>query len=60
MTELLQKAITHSRSLRIPSRFLKELQDEPNWSTRFTSTTDKQWDRIAEMVRQEINSGVVN
>lgn len=63
MTELLQKAIAEIEKLSpeqqdaIASRFLEELQDEQNWSTRFTSTTDEQWDRMAKMVRQEINSG---
>ncbi|MGB3404067.1 MAG: hypothetical protein WBA77_15395 [Microcoleaceae cyanobacterium] len=40
MTELLQ--------------LLAELEDEQKWETRFTSTTDEQWDQIATMVRQEI------
>lgn len=63
MTELLQKAIAEIQKLSpeqqdaIASRFLEELQNEQNWSTRFTSTTDEQWDRMAEMARQEINSG---
>ena len=63
MTELLQKAIAEIEKLSseqqdaIASRFLEELQDEQQWTTGFTSTTDEQWDRMAEMVRQEINSG---
>lgn len=62
MTELLQKAIAEIEKLSpeqqdaIASRFLEELQDEQKWTTSFTSTTDQQWDRMAEMVRQEINS----
>lgn len=63
MTELLQKAIAEIKKLSpeqqdaIASRFLEELQDEQKWSTRFTSTTDEQWNRMAQMVRQEINDG---
>lgn len=63
MTELLRKAIAEIEKLppeqqdAIATRFLKELQDEQNWSTRFDSTTAEQWDRMAEMARQEINSG---
>lgn len=63
MTKLLRKAIAEIEKLSpeqqdaIASRFLEELQDEQKWSTSFDSTTDEQWDRMAEMVRQEINSG---
>ena len=63
MTELLQQAIAEIKKLppeqqdAIAYRFLEELQDEQKWSTRFTSTTDEQWDRMAEMVRQEITNG---
>ena len=63
MTKLLRQAIGEIEKLppeqqdAIASRFLEELQDEQKWSTRFTSTTDEQWDRIAAMVRQEIISG---
>lgn len=63
MTELLRQAIAEIEKLTpeqqdaIASRFLEELQDEQKWTTSFTSTTDEQWDRMAEMVRQEINSG---
>lgn len=63
MTELLQQAIAQIKKLSpqqqdaIASRFLAELQDEQKWETRFTSTTDEQWDTIATIVRQEIASG---
>ena len=63
MTELLRQAIAEIKKLTpeqqdaIASRFLEELQDEQKWSTRFTSTTDEQWDGIAQMVQQEINNG---
>ncbi|MBE9044987.1 hypothetical protein IQ255_11325 [Pleurocapsales cyanobacterium LEGE 10410] len=61
MTKLLRQAISEIEKLSpeqqdaIASRLLEELQDEQKWSTRFNSTTDEQWDRMAEMVRQEIN-----
>ncbi|MGV2826581.1 hypothetical protein [Myxosarcina sp. GI1(2024)] len=63
MTELLRQAISEIQKLSpeqqdaIASRFLEELQDEQKWSTRFTATTDEQWDRMAAMVREEIISG---
>ena len=63
MTELLRQAIAEIEKLTpeqqdaIASRFLEELQDEQKWTTSFTSTTDEQWDRMAEMVRQEITHG---
>ncbi|NJM87215.1 MAG: hypothetical protein HC847_08500 [Hydrococcus sp. RU_2_2] len=63
MTELLRQAIAQIQQLppdqqdAIAARFLAELQDEQKWETRFTATTDEQWDRMAAMVRQEIASG---
>ena len=62
MTKLLRQAISEIQKLSpeqqdaIAFRFLEELQVEQNWSTCFDSTTDEQWDRMAEMVR-EINDG---
>jgi hypothetical protein len=63
MTELLRQAIAQIEKLppdqqdAIAVRFLAELQDEEKWETRFTATTDDQWDQMAAMVRQEIASG---
>ena len=63
MTKLLQEMISqiHQLSLEeqdaIASRFLDELQDEQKWKSRFTATTDNQWDEMAAMVRQEIVTG---
>ncbi|MEB3308869.1 MAG: hypothetical protein VKJ02_01400 [Snowella sp.] len=63
MTELLQQAIAQIEQLpphqqdAIASRLLAEMQDEQQWETRFNNTTDEQWDRMAEMVRQEITNG---
>jgi hypothetical protein len=63
MTELLRQAIAQIQNLppdqqdAIAARFLAELQDEQKWETRFTATTDDQWDQMAAMVRQEIAAG---
>jgi hypothetical protein len=63
MTELLERAITQLKTLptdeqdAIAARLLAEMEDERTWKTKFESTTDEQWDRIAEMVRQEIALG---
>jgi hypothetical protein len=63
MTELLQQVIAQIEKLpldrqdAIAAICMAELQDEQKWETRFESTTDEQWDRIAEMVRQEIVTG---
>lgn len=63
MTELLEQAIAQLKTLpadeqdAIAVRLLAELDDEQIWKAQFESTTDDQWDRIAEMVRQEIAAG---
>jgi hypothetical protein len=63
MTELLERAIAQLKALpddeqnAIAARLLAELEDERVWKAQFESTTDDQWDRIAEMVRQEIVAG---
>jgi hypothetical protein len=70
MTKLLQEMISQIHQLSpeeqdaiakrhcvIASRFLAELQDEQQWKSRFTTTTDDQWDKMAAMVRQEIATG---
>jgi hypothetical protein len=63
MTELLQQVIAQIEKLpldrqdAIAAICMAELQDEQKWETRFESTTDEQWDRIAEMVRKEIATG---
>lgn len=63
MTELLERAIAQLKTLpadeqdAIAARLLAEMEDERIWKTKFESTTDEQWDRIAEMVRQEIAAG---
>lgn len=63
MTELLRQAISEIQKLpadqqdAIASRLIAELKDEQKWTEQFESTTDNQWDRLTEMVRQEIASG---
>jgi mRNA-degrading endonuclease RelE of RelBE toxin-antitoxin system len=63
MTELLQRVIAELEKLpedeqdAIATRLLAELEDERAWKVRFDSTTNEQWDRLAQMVRQEIVAG---
>jgi precorrin-2 methylase len=63
MTELLERVIAQLKTLpadeqdAIAARLLAEMEDEQTWKTQFESTTDDQWDQIAEMVRQEIAAG---
>jgi hypothetical protein len=63
MTELLERVIAQLKTLSddeqdaIAARLLAELEDERVWKAQFESTTDDQWDRIAEMVREEIAAG---
>lgn len=63
MTELLERAIAQLKTLpadeqdAIAARLLTEMEDEQTWKAQFESTTDAQWDRMAEMVRQEIAAG---
>jgi hypothetical protein len=65
MTELLERAIAQLKTLpadeqdAIAARLLAEIEDEQTWKAQFDSTTDDQWDRMAEMVRQEIAAGDV-
>ncbi len=63
MTELLRRVIAELEKLpdeqqdAIAARLLAELKDEQAWTTRFETTTDEQWDRLAAMVRQDIANG---
>lgn len=65
MTELLQRVIAELEKLpeqeqdAIATRLLAELEAEKGWKVRFESTTDEQWDRLAEMVKQDIAAGDV-
>ncbi len=63
MTELLKQVITEIKKLpadqqdAIALRLMAELKDEQAWTARFEATTDAQWDRLADTVRQEIING---
>ncbi len=63
MTELLQQVIAQIKKLppdqqnAIASRLMAELKDEQKWTEQFESTTDEQWDSMANIVRQEIANG---
>jgi hypothetical protein len=63
MTELLERVIAQLKTLpdeeqdAIAARLLAEIEDEQAWKAQFESTTDEQWDRMAEIVRQEIAAG---
>ena len=61
MTKLLQQAVkqierqlTPEQQDAIASRLLADLQDQLNWDSRFSNTTNEQWEAMAKMVRQEI------
>ena len=63
MTNLLRQVIAQIEKLpadqqdAIASRLMAELKDEQRWTEKFESTTDEQWNRLADMVRQEIVGG---
>ena len=63
MTELLRQVVAEIEKLpaekqdAIATRLLAELKDEQGWENRFAATTNKQWDKLAQMVRQEIADG---
>lgn len=63
MTKLLEQAITEIEKLpediqdAVAARLLAEMADEKGWAARFAATTDRQWDRMAALVRAEIAGG---
>ena len=65
MTDLLQRAIAEIEKLpaeaqdALASRILADLEDEVAWEARFEATSTAQWDRLADLARQEIASGDV-
>lgn len=65
MTDLLERVIAQLKTLpvdeqnAIAARLLAEMEDEQVWKAQFDSTRDDQWDRMAEIVRQEIAAGDV-
>jgi hypothetical protein len=63
MTELLERAIAQLKTLpsneqdSLAAILLAEMESERIWKDKFESTTDDQWQRMADMVRQEIANG---
>ncbi|MGI0481865.1 hypothetical protein ACN4EE_13880 [Geminocystis sp. CENA526] len=63
MTKLLQEVFNKIEQLNpeiqdaIASRLLTELEDEKKWDSSFVNTTDEQWQKMADMVKQEILNG---
>lgn len=63
MTQLLEQAVAEMKKLpedmqdAIASRLLAEMEDERAWNEQFASTSDRQWDRLADIVRKEISDG---
>ncbi|MEJ2208281.1 MAG: hypothetical protein P8129_04500 [Anaerolineae bacterium] len=59
MTRLLAQAVAEIEKLpedtqdAIAARLLADLEDERAWSTRFAATSEAQWKRMADLVRQE-------
>lgn len=66
MTELLRyvvaeiEKLTEEEQNAIASRLLAELEDERQWKSRFEATTERQWNALAEMVRQDIAAGNID
>ncbi len=63
MTELLERAIAQLKTLpsnehdSLATILLAEMESERIWKDKFESTTDDQWQQMADMVRQEIAAG---
>lgn len=66
MTELLRyvvaeiEKLTEEEQNAIASRLLAELEDEREWKSRFEATTERQWNALAEMARQDIAAGNID
>ena len=63
MTTRLQQAFAEAQKLppeaqdALAMRILADLRDEQAWDESFKRTTDEQWDRLADEVRSEVQSG---
>jgi hypothetical protein len=63
VTELLQRALAEVEKLpadaqdAVATRILADLADKQAWAERFEATSAEQWNRLAEMARQEIAAG---
>lgn len=62
MIKLLEQAVAEIEKLpedaqdAIAVRLLADLADEKAWAARFAATTEDQWERMAALVRQEIDA----
>jgi hypothetical protein len=62
MGKLLEQALAEIEKLpkdaqdAIAARLLADLAEEKAWSDRFADTTEAQWERMATLVRQEIDA----
>jgi hypothetical protein len=62
MVKLLEQVVAEIEKLpedaqdAIAARLLADLADEKAWSARFAGTTEAQWERMATLVRQEIDT----
>jgi hypothetical protein len=63
MTRLLEKGFAEAKKLTpeeqnaLAERIVADLRDAEAWDRSFEQTTDHQWDRMADIVRNEIKSG---
>lgn len=63
MTELLKRAIMEIEKLptetqdALAARMLADLADEQAWAARVEATSEDQWSRLANRVREEIAAG---
>lgn len=66
MTALLQQVIAKVEALpedqqdAFASEWLDELESERKWDEKFASTTDDQWQNVADMVKAEIAAGKIH
>jgi hypothetical protein len=65
ITELLERAIAQLKTLpsneqdSLAAILLADMESERIWKDKFESTTDDQWQCMADMVRQEISNSNV-
>jgi len=62
MIKLLEQAVAEIEKLpedaqdAIAARLLADLADETAWASRFAATTEAEWERMAALARQEIDT----
>ncbi len=60
---LLQRAISEFEKLpvedqnAVAARWLKEIRDERIWAEKFAATTAEQWDKLANLAKQDMAEG---